>query len=166
VAFTNRPVRESGFHEAGIEPARIVAAARSMLGAPYHHQGRDRALGLDCVGLLIEVAKEIGAAYHDLSGYSGDGRITADGRGHSLLRSELGTSLVEVIDVRQARDGDVLCFWIHRELVPHHVGIKAGDGMIHAAALVNGRKGCVIERRRLGAWALHLDSVWRFQRNG
>lgn len=149
-----------------IEPARIVAAARALLDVPYHHQGRDRRFGLDCVGLLIEVARDVGAKWHDLEGYSRDGRITADGKGHSLLRSELEASLDEVVDLRQARDGDVLCFWISRELVPHHVGIKIGNGLIHAAAQVNGKRGKVVERARLGAWAHYLDSAWRFRADG
>ena len=36
----------------------IVAAARSWIGTPYRHQGRGRA-GLDCVGLLVEVANDM-----------------------------------------------------------------------------------------------------------
>lgn len=149
-----------------IDPAAIVRAARALVGAPYHHQGRDPRLGIDCVGLLIAVAREVGAEWHDLEGYSGDGRITADGKGRSLLRSELESSLDEVVDIREARDGDILCFWISRELVPHHVGIRIGAGMIHAAAETERGRGRVIERSRLGAWARHIDSVWRFRPDG
>lgn len=149
-----------------IAPARIVAAARLLIDVPYEHQGRDRTFGLDCVGLLITIARDVGAVWHDLSCYSRDGRITADGKGKSLLRDELSTSLDEILDVRDAQDGDVLCFWIDRELVPHHVGIKVGDGMIHAAATVANKKGKVIFRTRLGAWKSHIDSAWRFRPHG
>lgn len=149
-----------------IAPARIVAAARLLIGVPYDHQGRNRKFGIDCVGLLIEIARDVGAAWHDLSGYSRDGRITADGKGKSLLRDELSRSLDEIVDVRDAQDGDVLCFWIDRELVPHHVGIKVGDGMIHAAAMVASKKGKVVFRSHLGAWRQHIDSAWRFRPHG
>ena len=37
----------------------IVAAARAWIGTPYKHQGRGRK-GLDCVGLLVEVANDMG----------------------------------------------------------------------------------------------------------
>jgi len=37
----------------------VVTAARSFLAVPWRHQGRDRD-GLDCVGLVIMVARAIG----------------------------------------------------------------------------------------------------------
>jgi cell wall-associated NlpC family hydrolase len=149
-----------------IDPDRIVSAARSLLGVPHHHQGRDPRFGIDCVGLLVLVAQAVGAAWHDLEGYSGDGRITADGLGKSLLRTELERSLDEVHDIGETRDGDILCFWVSRALIPHHVGIRVGAGMIHAAAEVESGRGRVIERTRLGAWANYLDSAWRFRPHG
>lgn len=149
-----------------IDPAHIVDAARSLIDVPHHHQGRDVRYGIDCVGLLIEVAKRVDAAWHDLEGYSNDGRITADGKGKSLLRSELEQSFDEIHDLRLARDGDVLCFWLDREQVPHHVGIKVGDGMIHSAARVERGNGRVILRSSLGAWGKYLDSAWRYRSRG
>ena len=46
----------------------VLAEARSWLGVPYLHQGRSR-LGVDCVGLLIMVARGIGISDYDVSGY-------------------------------------------------------------------------------------------------
>ena len=37
----------------------IIKAARSWVGVKYRHQGRGRK-GIDCVGLLIEVCKDVG----------------------------------------------------------------------------------------------------------
>ena len=39
---------------------QIVEAAKSMLGVPFLHQGRDEKLGVDCVGLLVVIGRKIG----------------------------------------------------------------------------------------------------------
>ncbi|MFZ7338164.1 hypothetical protein ACLS0R_18210, partial [Comamonas jiangduensis] len=50
----------------------VVAAARRCIGTPYHHQARKPGIGLDCVGLVICVARQIGAVAPDwdVRGYS------------------------------------------------------------------------------------------------
>jgi hypothetical protein len=40
----------------------VVAAARSYIGTPWVHRGRDRE-GMDCAGLLIAVARDLGLNY-------------------------------------------------------------------------------------------------------
>ena len=40
----------------------FVAAARTWIDVPWRHLGRDRARGVDCVGLLIKAAHQIGVA--------------------------------------------------------------------------------------------------------
>ena len=37
---------------------KILAEARTWLDVPFRHQGRNRAHGIDCVGLVIKVAEE------------------------------------------------------------------------------------------------------------
>lgn len=37
----------------------VIAAARGCLGTPFHHQGRLKQVGVDCLGLLICVAKDL-----------------------------------------------------------------------------------------------------------
>jgi cell wall-associated NlpC family hydrolase len=149
-----------------LEPTRIVDAARAYLGVPHHHQGRHRVAGLDCVGLLLAVAQDIGAEWHDLEGYSRSGAETADLMGYSLLRSHMARSLDE-IPIEQAGPGDVWLFWVERMLVPHHVAIVTNsDRMIHAAArLAGGRPGRVVEVP-LGRWKDQIDSAWRFRAHG
>jgi hypothetical protein len=56
----------------------IVAAARNWVGAPYLHQGRGRK-GIDCVGLLIEVCKDMGHPVDAPHAYS------SMPQGHQLL---------------------------------------------------------------------------------
>jgi cell wall-associated NlpC family hydrolase len=50
---------------------RIVATARECIGTPYVHQGRVKGVGIDCAGLIIVVARELGlvAPDFDIDGY-------------------------------------------------------------------------------------------------
>lgn len=38
----------------------IYLAARKLIGTPYIHQGRKRGIGVDCIGVPIWIAKELG----------------------------------------------------------------------------------------------------------
>ena len=41
-------------------PVDIVKAARTYIGTPFHHRERQPGIALDCVGLLVCVARELG----------------------------------------------------------------------------------------------------------
>lgn len=43
---------------------RILLAAQDWLGTPYHHRGRVRTFGVDCLTLLLEVYEEAGVVPH------------------------------------------------------------------------------------------------------
>lgn len=49
--------------------ADIVREARSWLGTAYRHKGRSRA-GLDCIGLLVVVGRELDVPHEDQQNYS------------------------------------------------------------------------------------------------
>jgi cell wall-associated NlpC family hydrolase len=116
---------------------QVVEAARSYLGTRWHHQGRSPA-GLDCAGLVIRVAHDLGLSEFDVTGY---GR-TPDGA--SLYRM----AARHMTRARRPQRGDVLLFKFHRS--PMHLAILTGDDtMIHAFA--NNRK--VVEHR--------IDETWR-----
>ena len=42
-----------------VQREEVVEAARSLLGVPFVHQGRDARLGVDCVGLLVVIGQTI-----------------------------------------------------------------------------------------------------------
>lgn len=136
----------------------IVAEARSWLGTPFHHQGRVRGVGCDCVGLLIGVARAVGlvAPDFDVTGYA---------------RSPNGKSLLDACDrhlerIARAdmRPGDVLVIrWLHD---PQHVGIignhlHAGLSVIHAYGTPDGR-GSTIEHRLDDGMARRYVAAYRF----
>ena len=47
----------------------VVAAARGYLGVPFRHQGRTRETGLDCIGLVVRVAHDLGISDADFLQY-------------------------------------------------------------------------------------------------
>lgn len=47
----------------------IIATAKSMLGTPYHHQGRVPGVGLDCIGLVVCTVRALGAVIQDRTDY-------------------------------------------------------------------------------------------------
>lgn len=47
----------------------IVAEARSWVGTKWRHQGRSRVHGVDCAGLVIAVAHELGLSEFDIANY-------------------------------------------------------------------------------------------------
>ncbi|MFO1156618.1 MAG: hypothetical protein U1E43_07565 [Rhodospirillales bacterium] len=49
--------------------AAVVSAARSYLGVRWRHQGRTRD-GLDCVGLLVLVARDLSVSDYDHRAYA------------------------------------------------------------------------------------------------
>lgn len=133
---------------------RIIETARSYLGTPFHHQGRVKGVGVDCVGLLVGVGRELGLQVHDYKGYS----RRPDG---VTLKRELAKSLdvVEGGANAEAVLGDVLVFWILRPDLPTHAAILTDKGMIHTYADV----GKVVEHWMDGTWRERLDSVYRFR---
>lgn len=139
----------------------IIQAARSFRGVRFHHQGRTREAGLDCLGLLVVVATACGL---EIEGKTADAHDRTD-YGHNpdttLLRQMLERYLVRV-DVEVMQPADVGLFLIEGR--PQHLGIITdypvdGElGLIHAYA--PHRK--VIEHRLDEQWRTRLCGVYRF----
>jgi len=43
-----------------VQRSQVLREARTWIGTPFHHQGRQKAVGVDCVGLTIGVALSLG----------------------------------------------------------------------------------------------------------
>lgn len=122
--------------------AEVVACARTWLGTPFHHAERQKGLGVDCAGLLIGVARELGlvAPEFDLPAYA----PTPDG--HTMLEwCDLHMTRVSQ-EAMQPGDVVVLITDVH----PQHLGIlgdyrHGGLSLIHAAN--NTGIGWVVETR-------------------
>jgi cell wall-associated NlpC family hydrolase len=138
-----------------IMPERIVAEARSWLGVPWRHQGRSRA-GIDCVGLVVMVARALELSEHDSTGYGrhAEGQaLVAEFRDH-----------MDGIALGAARPGDVLIF--AERAYPCHCGILSErldhPHLVHAHAL----RRQVIEEPYLGEWPERVKFAFRFRQPG
>ena len=116
---------------------QIVAEARQWIDTPWRHAGREKGVGVDCVGLLIGVARDLGLHNYDNRNYS---RIVSP----ALLRSELLQFLQPVSD---RQPGDVLIVPIRGSY--QHVIIWTGEGAVIDA---NERIGRVTEHRPFPEW--------------
>lgn len=63
------PERAAADGDDGVNGAVIVVVARSWLGTRFHHQGRLKGVGVDCAGLVIGVAHELGLSDYDWRDY-------------------------------------------------------------------------------------------------
>lgn len=129
----------------------ILCAARACLETPFRHQGRAIGVGLDCAGLLIVVARQLGFDPIDVDGY---GRTPAGG----LLESALDRQacLRRIGDIGTRQPGDLLLLRFAGD--PQHLAIDAGETMIHAYASV----GKCCEHRLSLPWAARIVRVYRF----
>lgn len=136
---------------ARVTGAAVVAAARLWLGTPFCHQGRRRGVGVDCVGLVIAVAHELGLSDFDITGYAR--------RPDSDLLARLAHELMQPIDPAAARPGDVLLIAIEGRA--QHLAIRsdlAGDpAIIHAHA----PRRRVVEHRIDEDWAQRILAAFR-----
>jgi NlpC/P60 family putative phage cell wall peptidase len=114
-------------------PDQIIAEARTWIGTPFHHQGRVKGVGVDCIGLAIGVAKALRYVHQDFE-YTG------------YKRTPFGTTLVDVMrssgfvdEVRNPMPGDILVFRVATD--PQHVAfLTAEETLIHSYA--QARKVC------------------------
>ena len=121
----------------------VVAEARAWVGTPYQHQQRLRGVAVDCVGLVIGVARALGLCEpgFDFNGYgrAPDGRTMLDECDALMTR----------VQASAIRPGHVLVLRYVND--PQHMAIAAdylhgGLSMVHALGTRDG-KGRVLEQR-------------------
>ncbi|MBB4212677.1 NlpC/P60 family putative phage cell wall peptidase [Rhodothalassium salexigens DSM 2132] len=130
------------------EPDTIVALARRWLGTPWHHQGRVRGVGVDCAGLVIGVARDLGLDPVDVTGY---GRRPDSDDLVRLIRAHL----IE-IPLAEAQPAAVLLMRIDGRA--QHLGILTDVGLLHAYALARR----VVEHRIDPVWAERIVGAFVF----
>jgi cell wall-associated NlpC family hydrolase len=131
-----------------ITKSDIVDTARQYIGTPFHHQARVKGVGIDCAGLLVCVARDLGLPHYDVQGYSripsgGDFKMHLDANLDRIAEIEVGCILLMTFEVD-----------------PQHVAIcSTQDSIIHA--YFNARK-CV-EHILDDVWRNRINSIYRFR---
>ncbi len=127
----------TGMATIAVSREQVVAAARAWAGTPWRHQGRVRGVGVDCVGLIIGVARDLGLSAFDVTGY----------RRRPAERDLLAGCRAHMRAVPLALPGDAMLFRIDGQA--QHLGIATDIGLLHAHAPMRR----VVEHR--------LDEYWR-----
>lgn len=125
----------------------LCVAARNCLGTPFHHQGRQPGLGLDCIGLVVIALQAAGMVVKDRQDY---GR-RPDGQSLEAALRQHGAVKVDTI-----KAGRVLLFRYDRQ--PQHVALATSEAtMIHSFAaaeeVVETCIGPYWQRRLIGIYA-------------
>lgn len=114
--------------------AEIVREALSWLGTPYHHHGRKKGIGVDCLMLLAEVFERTGFAAHVEPGfYPHDWHLH---RSEERYAAGLASYVRQLADGELPGLGDIGLFRFGHTF--SHAGIVVAEGpqLIHA---FNGR---------------------------
>lgn len=90
--------------------SQVLAQARSYMGVRFKHLGRTREEGLDCFGLIIRVAWDLGLSDFTLAGY---GRIPHP----ATVRHHCGEQMIEK-QILQMQPADVVLM-AHKRWVCH-----------------------------------------------
>ena len=131
--------------------ADIVAEARTWLGVPWRHMGRNRQ-GVDCVGMPVMIAQAKGLSEYDHTGYTRE-------PSNSSLIDHFRNNMREK-PLADMRPGDVLLFADGK--YPFHCGILAErygqPSLVHAFA---GRRK-VVEEQYCAPWSKQTIACFEF----
>lgn len=110
----------------------VVAAARTWVDTPYEHQGRVRGVGVDCIGVPLCVARDLGLVSRsfDVTGYppTPDGGLLITGARKHMRLLQVGPGGLKPGMVVCCAFGDL----------PQHFGIvtpyryPGAQGWVHA----------------------------------
>lgn len=127
--------------------AAIVAEARSWVDTPFHHQGRLKGEkgGVDCAGVVIGTAQNLGLSEFDVTGYSHQPN-------EEEFRAAVKANLV-TIQYDQLKPGDMVTMRFDKE---QHIAIvtkvdpDSGDLIgVHAYARIRKCVESVLESARI-----------------
>jgi cell wall-associated NlpC family hydrolase len=135
-----------------ITPDTVVAGARAYLGVPWRHQGRSLR-GLDCAGLVVLVARDLGLADYDATGY---GRRA---QGFGFVEHFRGN--MDAVAVPDGRPGDVLVF--ADQAYPCHCGFLTSRHGVPHLLHAHATRRQVIEEPYAGEWPLKVKFAFRFR---
>lgn len=127
----------------------LSECARAYIGVPFLHQGRNPAVGLDCIGMPKQTLLDAGYPYTDATpaDYSRDPH-------EGLLEAKLEALFGPPLPPSQMQADDIAVVRYGRQL--RHVGIigeQLYDGVAHLTLIhTDSRMGRVVEHRIDEGW--------------
>jgi len=136
----------------------VITEARTWIGTPFHHQGRIKGRGADCVGLIIGVAHALKLTQWDYQTYN---REPSPG----MMKQLLDEQMIR-IDSKGMRPGDILYL---RFSQPQHVALLTENNtIIHINERIAPRKrgermGRCVEHGLNSTWTQRIVGVYRYK---
>ena len=137
------------------EAQLVVNAAKSLIGTPFQHAGRNQ-YGLDCLGLLVLATRMCGMDVYDNKDYS----MAVDS---VFMRTELSRVCRALKPDEPVQIGDVHLFRITRQ--PTHVGLVSEVVGGVALKLLHSYQsiGRVVEHHYDQSWKDRLACAFRLE---
>jgi cell wall-associated NlpC family hydrolase len=133
--------------ESKITRGQVTALAISYAGTPFVHGARLPGAGLDCIGVVVCLARHFAIPHSDLTAYPM--------RPNGMLKPMLDQQLVRVY--REPQEGDVLLMTFGGQ--PHHVAVMVdGSRIVHAYQNV---EKCVVQSYTKN-WRAKVRAVYEF----
>lgn len=132
--------------------AQFIAEVIDHIGTPYHHQGRLKGVGVDCIGLFVSAAVRCG--YEMIAPMDYLNVPEQD----KLLRHL--SEYAHPIALEAALAGDLLIFRMYHQ--PQHVGVIVNLlplEMVHTYMTVNRVVRVPVD----GTWAARIVSAYRLK---
>lgn len=123
----------------------VVNKAREYLETPYVHQGRQKGVGIDCIGLAICACHELGLYDGDHDGYSM--------QPGPELRRMLRTLLIPTHE-----DAPGIIIEMRWTADPQHVALRTDYGIIHT---FNGGPRKVVETGLNAQWRKRITGRYK-----
>lgn len=138
----------------------VVAKAREYIGTRYQHQGRIKGKALDCVGLPLCVAEELGIKdKNDVPLVSKDNLRYSHQPQDQMVQQECERRLIKK-SIDEMQDGDVVTLRV--PTIPCHVAIVAKvDGVWHMIHAYRTNEK-VVEHIMDEKWMRRIESVFNF----
>lgn len=130
---------------------KFIDSARHYLGTPFHHHGRLKGIGVDCLGLILCAASDSGIPLRENFGY-----------GQNPGRNTAATGLSEQLDemeLCEAAAGDVLLCWVGNPKISQHMLIATDISTVIHCTPDHG----VIEDRFDDNWASRVTKCFRLR---
>lgn len=130
----------------------IIKVAKTYIGTPFHHLGRVKNHGIDCVGIILCIAKELNIPLVIHSDFERYGRRTRQ-------RSLLEYMDEQFIRLKTKQLGAILVSWYNeRTKEPSHLGIVTDIGIIHTS----GGLGVVMEEYWSVKWDEQVIAYYKY----